>query len=82
MNSAAARAMNAELNVAEDPPEAVAAAIVDALERDRPRVQMGLAENVFVRLNAVLPALVDRAMSSKLSTIQRHARNAQPQTQS
>ena len=82
MNSASARAMNAELNVAEDPPEAVAAAIVDALERDRPRVQMGLAEKVFVRLNAVIPALVDRAMSSKLATIQRHARNAQPQTQS
>lgn len=81
MNSPAARAMNAELNVAEDPPEAVAAAIVDALERDRPRIQMGLAEKVFVRVNAVLPALVDKAMSGKLSTIQRHAQSGQPQTQ-
>lgn len=73
MNSPAARAMNAELNVGEDPPEAVAAAIVDALQRDCPRVQMGLAEKVFVRVNAVLPALVDRAMSGKLKTIRRHA---------
>lgn len=73
MNSPRARAMNAELKVAEDPPEAVAAAIVDALERDRPRVQMGLAERVFVRVNALLPAVVDRAMAGKLATIARHA---------
>lgn len=73
MNSPAARAMNAELNVGEDPPEAVAAAIVSALEGRRPRIQMGLAEKVFVRVNAMLPALVDRAMSGKLSTIRRHA---------
>lgn len=75
MNSPAARAMNAELKVAEDPPEAVAAAIVAALEGRRPRVQMGLAEKVFVRVNAMLPALVDRAMSGKLATIRRHAGN-------
>ena len=73
MNSAAAKAMNAELKVSEDPPEAVDAAIVHALEHDQPRVQMGFAEKVFVRVNAVLPSLVDRAMSGKLSTIRRHA---------
>jgi short-subunit dehydrogenase len=73
MNSPAARAMNAELNVAEDPPEAVACAIVEALEQGRPRVQMGLAEKVFVRVNALLPGVVDRAMAGKLSTIRRHA---------
>ncbi len=73
MNSASAQAMNVELKVAEDPPEAVACAVASALERDQPRVQMGLAEKVFVRVNAVLPALVDRAMSGKLPTIRRHA---------
>lgn len=77
MNSAAARAMNAALSVAEDPPEAVAEAIVAALENGRPRLQMGLAEKVFVRVNAVLPALVDRAMQGKLPTIRRHAASAQ-----
>lgn len=76
MNSAAARAMNAALNVAEDPPEAVAAAICEALERGRGRVQMGLAEKVFVRVNAVLPALVDKAMQGKLPTIRLHAASA------
>lgn len=73
MNSEAAKAMNAELKVGEDTPEQVAATIVAALERDRPRVQMGFAEKVFIRVNAMLPALVDRAMSGKLSTIRRHA---------
>jgi short-subunit dehydrogenase len=73
MNSVSARAMNVELKVAEDPPEAVACAIAEALTHDRPRVQMGLAEKLFVRVNAVLPALVDRAMSGKLPTIRRHA---------
>lgn len=73
MNSDAAKAMNAELKVGEDTPEHVAATIVAALERDRPRVQMGFAEKIFIRVNAMLPALVDRAMSGKLSTIRRHA---------
>jgi len=65
--------MNAELKVGEDLPETVAAAIVHALENNRPRQQMGFAEQVFTRVNAVVPALVDRAMSGKLSTIRRHA---------
>lgn len=73
MNSAAAQAMNRELKVAEDAPEVVAAAIVDALACDRPRVQLGLAEKIFVRVNAVLPGVVDRAIAGKLSTIRRHA---------
>ena len=73
MNSGAAKAMNAELKVGEDTPEQVAATIIAALERGQPRVQMGFAEKVFVRVNAMLPALVDRAMSGKLSTIRRHA---------
>ena len=73
MNSGAAKAMNAELKVGEDTPEQVAATVIAALESDRSRVQMGFAEKVFVRVNAMLPALVDRAMSGKLSTIRRHA---------
>lgn len=80
MNSAAAQAMNRELKVAEDAPEVVAAAIVDALARDRPRVQLGLAEKLFVRVNAVLPGVVDRAMAGKLSTIRRHAAGPTPQS--
>lgn len=73
MNSDAAKAMNAELKIGEDTPEQVASTVVAALERDRLRVQMGFAEKVFIRVNAMLPTLVDRAMSGKLSTIRRHA---------
>lgn len=73
MNDGGARAMNAALKVTEDPPEAVATAVLDALHKDRRRVQMGIAEKVFVRINALLPQMVDRAMAGKLSTIRRYA---------
>ena len=72
-NDAAANAMNAALGNAVDPPEAVAAAVVNALRSGRRRVQLGSAERFYVRLNALLPSLVDRAMAGKLGTILRFA---------
>jgi hypothetical protein len=72
-NSAAADAMNAALGNTVDPPEAVATAVIDGLRRDRRRVQLGGPERLFVRLNALLPAVVDRAMAGKLGTILRYA---------
>lgn len=78
-NSSAADAMNAALGNAVDPPEAVAAAVVEGLRRDRRRVQLGGPERLFVRLNALLPTVVDRAMAGKLGTILRYAtRPARP----
>lgn len=45
-----------------DAPEAVAAWLVAAIERDRKEVYPGFPESLFVRLNALLPRLVDKAL--------------------
>lgn len=73
MNDGAARAMNAALKVSEDPPERVAAAIVAALKRDARRVQIGAPEKIFVRMNVLLPGVVDRALAGKRDTIMKFA---------
>jgi short-subunit dehydrogenase len=73
MNDGAARAMNSALKVAEDSPERVADAIVGALRRDARRLQLGTPEKLFVRINSVVPALVDRALAGKRDTIMKFA---------
>lgn len=45
-----------------DDPEPVARRIAEAIERDRKEVYLGFPESFFVRVNAVLPRLVDRAL--------------------
>lgn len=73
INSAAVERMNAELGVATDTPEAVAAALCDMLESRRSAAVLGWPEKFFARLNAVLPGLVDRALSKQLPVIRRYA---------
>lgn len=45
-----------------DEPAQVARRIVDAVEQDRKDVYLGFPESLFVRINAVLPRLVDLAL--------------------
>jgi short-subunit dehydrogenase len=73
LNPAAVDALNAELGTAVDAPEAVAAALVTAIERGQRRLQIGWPEKLFARLNGLLPALVDRALAGQLAVIRRHA---------
>lgn len=47
-----------------DPPEATARRIVAAIRERRRDVYLGFPEAFFVRLNALLPGLVDRALSA------------------
>lgn len=47
-----------------DPPEATAQRIVSAIRARRRDVYLGFPEAFFVRLNALLPGLVDRALSA------------------
>lgn len=54
--------MNEALKVAMDPPAIVAAAIARAIEQERDEVNLGWPEKLFVRLNALLPRRVDRAL--------------------
>jgi short-subunit dehydrogenase len=59
MNNAAQRDMNAQLGVSVDDPVMVAAALVKAV-RNTPRDRfIGWPERLFVKLNAVLPGVVD-----------------------
>lgn len=74
MNSAPVVAMNAELKVAMDAPEAVAAQLVEAIRREREEQYLGWPEKLFVRLNGVLPRLVDQALRKQLPVIKRFAR--------
>ncbi len=73
INSTAVERMNADLKVAMDPPERVAHAVRVLLERDRPHAVIGWPEKLFVRVNALLPRVVDRAIRRQLPTIRRYA---------
>ena len=72
--SAALCALNEELGVAMDDPQAVAAAFVALLERPARERLLGMPERLFARLNQVVPGLVDRALRRQLPAIRRHAR--------
>jgi short-subunit dehydrogenase len=76
INSTAVERMNAELKVAVDPPERVAHEVRVLLERDRAHAVIGWPEKLFVRVNALLPRVVDRAIHGQLPTIKRYARGA------
>jgi short-subunit dehydrogenase len=82
MNGTAMCALNAELGIAMDPPEAVAAALVALLEKPARERPLGMPERLFARLNQIVPGLVDRALRRQLPIIRRHARDTPPQTSS
>lgn len=71
MNSQAAMALNAELKVGVDEPEAVARAVITAIEKDLSELYLGWPEKFFVRLNGMLPGIVDRALQKQLPIIRR-----------
>ena len=67
------RAMNAELGVGMDTPQQVAAAILRVLCDERRELLLGAPERLFAKLNALLPALVDRSLQRQLPVVRRHA---------
>lgn len=68
-NPAPVQALNRRLSTAVDPPRRVAAQLLAAIESGTRRMQVGWPEKLFVRLNGLLPELVDRALRSKLAAI-------------
>jgi short-subunit dehydrogenase len=78
MNSSAVMEMNARLKVAMDPPERVARELIALLERPRFSAVVGWPEKFFVKLNAVLPGVVDRAIRGQLSIVRAFARRHSP----
>ncbi|MDM5089357.1 SDR family oxidoreductase [Aeromonas bestiarum] len=78
LNSEAAYEMNAELGTHTDSPQDVAEEAVIALCNETRRSWLGWPEKLFVRLNALLPGLVDRALAKQKPIIERYARHAAP----
>jgi short-subunit dehydrogenase len=74
MNAAAVVELNRQLKVSMDDPQAVARQIVRAIEREREELYLGWPEKIFVRLNSLLPRVVDQALRKQLPLIQRLAR--------
>lgn len=77
-NSDAVEHMNAALGVAMDSPESVARAVCALLNGKRTEVVLGWPEKLFVRINAVLPAVVDKAIRKQLPLIQQYAEDRHP----
>ncbi len=72
-NPANVQRMNQALKNKEDTPAQVAKAIVDALQRERDEVYLGWPEKLFVRLNALLPQMVDKALRKQQADMRRFA---------
>jgi short-subunit dehydrogenase len=73
LNSAAVNELNDKLGNAVDDPSQVAGNIVRVITRSGGDATFGWPEKLFVRLNAVLPGIVDGAIGSKLSLIKTYA---------
>ena len=76
MNAAAVTALNTELGVAMDLPSAVASAACNLLEAGGRSAVFGWPERLFVRINALLPGVVDGSLRKQLPVIRRHAASA------
>lgn len=74
MNASSVIAMNEELNVAMDEPKSVARKIAAAIRAEREELYLGWPEKLFVRLNGLLPSVVDKALRKQLPIIQRFAK--------
>lgn len=72
MNSSAATALNQALKVGMDDPADVARAVLEAVQSERSELYLGWPEKLFVRLNGMLPGVVDRALRKQLPVIRRH----------
>lgn len=75
-NNETVDAMNHALGNALDDPAKVASSIVAALRNDQVERVFGWPEKFFVRLNALVPRLIDSALAQKLRTIQHFARRS------
>ncbi|MEJ2515327.1 MAG: SDR family oxidoreductase [Gammaproteobacteria bacterium] len=73
LNTDAVNAMNAALGVRMDPPELVADALARLIETDKQESYLGWPERLFVRINGLLPRLVDSSLRKQLPTIKRYA---------
>lgn len=74
INSDAVNAMNKELGTKSDTAESVAREVVTALQKEIKRRWLGWPEGLFVRINGLIPQLVDNAIIKQLPVIAKFAR--------
>ncbi|MHA7846555.1 SDR family oxidoreductase [Serratia sp. D1N4] len=74
LNTDAVYAMNAELGTQSDSAEFVAKEVVIALNQETKRRWLGWPERFFVKLNALFPGVVDKALAKQRHIIARHAK--------
>ena len=72
-NDARVTQMNRDLRIATDDPDVVAKAVVRALTRGRAESFLGWPEKLFVRVNALVPRFVDRAVRKQLPVVQKYS---------
>lgn len=72
-NTPAVQALNRALGNRADPPEAVAAQVLRALQYRRAETCLGFPERLFAWINGLAPRVIDRALADKLPTIKQHA---------
>jgi len=65
MNTDRVMRMGEATNMNMDEPEAVVERIVEAIRRERKDVYLGFPESLFVRINMLLPRLVDKALAAQ-----------------
>lgn len=74
LNNASMKALNRSLGITVDEPEAVARELLKTLNDTRAKNRyLGWPESFFVRLNSVVPNLVDKALFKQLPIIHRYA---------
>lgn len=76
MNSDRVMAMNDELKVSMDDPASVAEEVARIIAQEREESYLGWPEKLFVRLNGLLPRMVDQSLRKQLPIIQRFARKS------
>lgn len=72
-NPPAVQALNRALGSAVDRPDAVAQQLLQMIRAGQRRRQLGWPERLFVRLNGLLPGLVDRGLRNALPKVRQHA---------
>ena len=74
INSAAVVAMNQQLGNAMDDPRWVAKIIVRSLSKPMGKdIFIGWPEKLFIRINALVPSLVDATLRRQLATIHKYS---------
>ena len=80
MNDAGLRAFNEQTGTRVDSPATVSRRIIAALQSHRSECFIGWPERLFVKLNALLPGMVDRAMRKPARLARQGPLNTDPLT--